>query len=401
VPLFAAVAVVVVALNLRAAVASAGPLVDDIRDDLSLSSTAMDVLTSLPVFCFGGLAVLGPWLARRVGLHRAVGWCVVLLLVGLLVRLGPDPVTLFAGTVLAAAAIAAVNVLLPVVVKRDFAQHTGLMMGLYTTAVTGSAAAGAGLTVPLGDAAGGGWRAGLGIWAVLAAVGVALWVPFSRHDAAPDPASARPATRRMPLRGQPLAWMVTAFFGLQSLSFYAVLAWLPSLYEDHGWSAGSAGGLLSLSALVQLPGALVLPTIASRMRRQVALVWWSVALTAIGLFGILVAPTTIAPLWAVVLGLGQGGTFTLGLTLLVLRSGSAASTGQLSSMAQSVGYLVAGFGPLVFGVLHAATGSWSPPLIFLLVLLVPEIVVGVVAALPGVVSAVPSEKKEVRDVPSY
>lgn len=382
------VAIVAVALNLRPAVASVGPLVGRIRDGLSLSSSATDVLTALPVFCFGGLAVCGPWLARRIGLHRAIGLCTALLLAGLVLRLGPDATTLFAGTVVAAAAIAAVNVLLPVVIKRDFARRTGLLMGLYTTAVTGSAAAGAGLSVPLGDAVGGGWRAGLGIWTVLAAIGMVLWLPVARADRPVDLAPAGTSAPRS-LRTNLLAWMVTLFFGLQALGFYAVLAWLPSLYEDRGWSAASAGGLLSLSALVQLPGALVLPTIATRMRSQVAPVCWAVGLTAVGMLGILLVPTTVAPLWAVILGLGQGGTFTLGLTLLVLRTHDPTSTTRLSAMAQAVGYSLAGFGPLVVGALHAATGSWSASMLFLLALLVPELLAGIWASRPGFVTAAP------------
>jgi MFS transporter, CP family, cyanate transporter len=376
-----AVAIVVVALNLRPAVASVGPVLDSLRHELGLSSTAASVLTAAPVFCFGALAALGPWLSRRVGLRRAVLLLVSAILVGLVVRIGPDTATLFAGTLIAASGIAAANVLLPVIIKRDFAERTGLMMGLYTTAVVGSAAAGAGLTVPLGDAIGHDWRGGLGIWAVAAAIGVALWAPHARDDRAAPRTEPTQAVAR--LRHDPLAWMVTVFFGLQSLSFYAVLSWLPSLYQDHGYSAAAAGGLLSLSALVQLPGALVLPALATRMRRQQSLVVGSVVLTAIGLAGILAAPTTVAPLWVVILGLGQGGAFTLAVTLLVLRTRTHGSTAQLSAMAQSIGYLIAGLGPLLVGALHAATNGWHVPLAFLLALLVPEALTGARAAAPG------------------
>jgi MFS transporter, CP family, cyanate transporter len=179
--------------------------------------------------------------------------------------------------------------------------------------------------------------------------------------------------------------MVTLFFGLQSLSFYAVLGWLPSLYRSHGYSAAAAGGLLSLSSLVQIPTALVLSALASRMRRQQTLILLAVMLTGAGLLAILVAPTAAAVLWVVILGLGQGAAFALALTLLVLRTRSHAATAPLSAMAQSLGYLIAGLGPLAVGALHAATGGWTAGLVLLLALLVPETVAGLRAAAPGVV----------------
>ncbi len=334
------------------------------------------------MFCFGALAPAGPWLSRRLGLRAAVAVLVATLVAGLVLRIGPDVATLFAGTVLAASGIAAANVLLPVVIKRDFAERTGLMMGLYTTAVTGGAAAAAGLTVPIGDAIGHGWRGGLGVWALAAALALVMWLPYVRRGAQrPVEAVHAPAG----LHHNRLAWMITLFFGLQSLSFYAVLGWLPSLYRSHGYSAAAAGGLLSLSSLVQIPTALVLPALASRMRRQRTLVVVAVALTGAGLLAILVAPTAAAVLWVVILGLGQGAAFALALTLLVLRTRSHAATAPLSAMAQSVGYLIAGLGPLAVGALHAATGGWTAGLIVLLALLVPETIAGLRAAIPGVV----------------
>ena len=229
--------------------------------------------------------------------------------------------------------------------------------------------------------------AGLGVWAVVAAVGVVIWVPHLRGDRVAEVEAGHvPA----PLRHDSLAWLVTLFFGLQSLNFYAVLNWLPSLYQDHGYSAAAAGGLLSLSALVQLPVALVLPAVATRMQSQRVLVVGAVALTATGFVGILVAPTTVAALWVVILGLGQGAAFAIALTLLVLRTRTHESTTQLSAMAQSVGYLIAGIGPLVVGALHAGSGGWTTPIVFLLILLVPETVAGLRAAAPGFVRAAAS-----------
>ncbi len=376
----AALAVIAVAANLRPAVASVGPVLSDIRANLGLSAAGAAVLTTVPVVCFGLVAGAGPWLARRVGMRRAIAVLAVAILGGLLLRVGPGITTLFAGTILAAAAIAAANVLLPSLIKADFGHRTGLLMGLYTTALTGSAAAAAGLTVPLGHLIGHGWRGSLGVWAVLAAVGLVLWLPRLRN-APHHTRLQRPAASGM--RSSGIAWMVTGYFGLQSLSFYAVLSWLPTLYRDHGYSAAAAAGLLSLSALVQVPVALVLPSIATRMHHQGLLVAISAALTAAGLIGILVAPTAAPVGWVVALGLGQGAAFPIALTLLVLRTRTVAATTALSAMAQSFGYLIAAAGPALLGLLHAATGGWQVPVAVLAALLLPQTIAGLRAAAPG------------------
>jgi CP family cyanate transporter-like MFS transporter len=380
----AAVAMVAVAANLRPAVASVGPVLPDIRADLGLSAAAAAALTAAPVLCFGAVAGAGPWLARRVGMRRAVAVLTAVIMTGLLARVAAGTAMLFAGTVLASAAIAAANVLLPSLIKDDFGHRTGLMMGLYTTALTGSAAAAAGLTVPLGRVVGHGWRGALGLWAGLAAVALALWLPRLRN-APRHTRVRRPAPGR--LRHSSVAWMVTVFFGLQSLSFYAVLNWLPTLYRDNGYSAAAAGGLLSLSALVQVPVALILPSVATRMHHQGLLVAGSATLTAFGLVGIVVAPTAAPVVWVVALGIGQGSAFPIALTLLVLRTRSPVTTTQLSAMAQSFGYLIAAAGPALVGALHEASGGWRLPFGVLVVLLVPQTIAGLRAAAPGYVDA--------------
>ncbi len=373
------VAVFLVAVNLRPAVASFGPLVTDVRDGLGLSDVSISVLTSLPVVCFGALAPLGPWLTRRIGMARAVAVCCAAIGVGLLIRIGPDAATMFTGTLVAAGAIAALNVILPALIKRDFPQHTGVMMGLYTLALTGSAAIAAGLSVPLTHAIGHGWRGGLGIWAGLAAIALLVWLPELRVAGADAVAAVAP---RGLLRDR-VAWMVTIYFGFQSLSFYAVLTWLPTLFQDHGLSESHAGALLSLSAAVQAPVALGLPALAIRLRSQTPLLIGAVLLTAGGLLALLLAPMAAPYLWVIILGVGQGASFPLGLTLIVLRTRTPAMTQQLSSMSQGFGYLIAAGGPLLTGLLHSVTGHWTVPLAVLIALLAPQLIAGFAVTRPG------------------
>lgn len=377
-PVLLGLTIALVAANLRPALASVGPVLSDIRADLALSGTAAALLTSVPVFCLGALAAVAPALARRWGMEPIVGLVLGVLAVALVLRVLGGPGLLFAGTVAAAGGIAVANVLLPALIKRDFPARTGTMMGVYTMALSGSAAVAAGLTVPVGVAVGQGWRGALGAWAVPVVLALLLWLAFSRGHSPPETPGARPSLLR-----SPLAWQVTVFFGLQSLSFYAVLGWLPSIYRDVGYSPAAAGFVLSLSALVQIPVTLLLPRVAARAADQRIHVAVAAVLTGAGLTGVLVAPLAAAYLWAVVLGVGQGASFAVGLTFFVLRTADSADTARLSALAQTIGYLLAGTGPLVFGALHDVSASWTPSLLLLLVLLVPQLWAGLLAGRSG------------------
>jgi MFS transporter, CP family, cyanate transporter len=381
--LLLAVAVVLVAVNLRPAVAGVGPVLPDLRADLPLSGTGAALLTTVPVLCFGLLAPAAPILVRRFGIEPVLVGAMLALAAGALGRVLDGRAALFAGTVVAGGAIAVGNVLIPPLVKRDFPHRTGLMMGVYTMAVSGAAAVAAGLAVPLADVTGLGWRGALGVWAVPAVVAALAWLPRLRGRTRPSPAQT--AIRR-PLWRSPLAWQLTVFFGLQSLSFYAVLSWLPSMYRDFGASPAAAGFLLSLSGLVQIPVSLVLPGLATRARHQIGYAVGATLLIGIGLAGVLMAPMAAPYLWVLLIGAGQGACFALGLNLLVLRTRAVADTARVSAMAQSIGYTLCAVGPLLVGVLHEVTGSWTPPLLVLLALLVPQVVSGALAGRARVVS---------------
>jgi MFS transporter, CP family, cyanate transporter len=370
-----ALSVVLVAVNLRPAVAGVGPVLPELRAGLPLSGTGAAVLTTLPVLCFGLLAAAAPRLARRYGIEPVLTGVMATLAVGALLRVLDGPPALYAGTVVAGGSIAIGNVLVPPLIKRDFPDRTGLMMGVYTMAVSGSAAVASGLAVPLEGGSGLGWRGSLGAWMVPAAVAALAWLPRLRGHTRPP---ATPHAGRSLLR-DPLAWQLTVFFGLQSLSFYAVLGWLPSMYRDFGASPAAAGFLLSLSGLVQIPISLVLPGLAGRARHQVAYVMGGTALIGLGLAGVLWAPMAAPYLWVLLLGAGQGSCFALGLNLFVLRTRRVTDTARVSAMAQSIGYTLCAVGPLLVGVLREISGSWTAPLVLLLALLLPQLLCGALA----------------------
>jgi CP family cyanate transporter-like MFS transporter len=374
-PVLLALSVVLVAINLRPAVAGVGPVLPELRAGLPLSGVGAAALTTVPVLCFGLLATVAPRLARRFGIEPVLAGVMAALAAGALVRVLDGPPVLFAGSVVAGGAIAIGNVLLPPLIKRDFPDRSGLMMGVYTMAVSGAAAVAAGVAVPLADASVLGWRGSLGAWSVPAALAAMAWLPRTRGHTRPP---ASPAPGRSLLRDA-LAWQLTIFFGLQSLSFYAVLGWLPSMYRDFGATPAVAGFLLSFSGLVQIPVSLVVPSLANRATHQVGYAVGGTALIGAGVTGVLLAPMAAPYLWVALIGAGQGACFALGLNLFVLRTERVVDTARVSAMAQSIGYTLCAFGPLLVGLLHDATGTWTAPLVLLLALLGPQVVCGALA----------------------
>jgi MFS transporter, CP family, cyanate transporter len=377
-----AAAFVLVALNLRIAIAALPPVLGDIQHGTGLPSSVTGLLTTIPVVCFGAFAFGTPRLTRHFGGNRLLWLTMLLLTGGIVLRLQPSVAALFAGTLVVGAAIAIGNVLMPGVIKRDFGSRTGLMTGLYSMALFVGPALSAGLTVPLGTVTGLGWRDVLALWAVPAVLAAVAWAPQAlRPGSRPAAASGDSAAPRLrALWRDPVAWAVALFMGLQSLGYYAMLTWLPTMFTDHHMPAGQAGWMLSFSSFPGIVTALATPVIERRLRRHQAMVVAAVLLCAIGYLGVLADPVPLAYLWMTALGLGQGATISLALGYIVARSPDHAHTGQLSTMAQGAGYLIACLGPLGLGLLHSATGSWTVPMLALTAVLVVELITGLQAS---------------------
>jgi MFS transporter, CP family, cyanate transporter len=346
---------ILVAMNLRPALSSLSPLLNDVSASLGLSAAKAGLLTTLPVLCLGLFAPLAPILARRFGAERVVLGILLTLAAGIILRSSFGEVGLFVGSLIAGASIGIIGVLLPGIVKRDFAKQAGTMTGVYTMALCLGAALAAGATVPLSHYFGGSWNLGLGFWIVPALVAAVFWLPQvgQKHGA------HQVAYRVKGLLRDPLAWQVTLYMGLQSSLAYIVFGWVPSILISRGLSATEAGLLLSGSIIVQLLSALTAPWLATRGKDQRLAIVVVMLLTLGGLFGCLFAPLEGLWGWAILLGLGQGGTFSLALTLIVLRSRDAHVAANLSGMAQGIGYTLASMGPLAVGVLHDWTGGWG------------------------------------------
>ena len=327
---------VLVALNLRPALSSLSPLLSEVSSSLGLSAARAGLLTTLPVLCLGLFAPLAPILARRFGAERVVLGILLTLAAGILLRSAFGEVGLFAGSLIAGASIGIIGVLLPGIVKRDFAKQAGTMTGVYTMALCLGAALAAGASVPLSDYFGNNWNIGLGFWMLPALLAALCWLPQVGHKHG----AHRVAYRVKGLLRDRLAWQVTLYMGLQSSLAYIVFGWVPSILIDRGLSATDAGLALSGSIIVQLLSALTAPWLATRGKDQRLAIVVVMLLTLGGLMGCLYAPLDGLWGWAILLGLGQGGTFSLALTLIVLRSRDAHVAANLSSMAQGFGYKI-------------------------------------------------------------
>jgi MFS transporter, CP family, cyanate transporter len=371
---------VLLAANLRPALTSVAPLIGQIRSDAEISNGVAGLLTTLPLLAFSVLSPVAPRLARWFGMERMLLVSMLVLAVGILLRSVGEVAALFVGTAILGAAIAVGNVLLPSLVKREFPERVGLMTSIYSAALGFSAAIAAGASFPIAQQTGIGWQASLALWALLALVAAAAWLPQIR-SARPASASAETSQGVSGLWRSPLAWQVTLFMGLQSLAYYVVLTWLPEILQEvGGMSASLAGWMLALAQVVGIASMFLAPVLADRRPSQYGIVLVAVALAGTGTLGLLVAASTATALWVVLLGLGQGACFSLALTFFALRAPDSEHSAALSGMAQSMGYLLATAGPFFFGVLRDVTQAWTVPLVLLFAVAVCLLITGLGAA---------------------
>lgn len=380
---FAAITVMVIGLSMRAPIISVSPILVQLQEAYGLSSAAAGLLTSLPVLCFGALALVAPRLGRRFGMERAMSAMLVLIVVGMLLRAAAGAGGLFAGTVVLGAAIAVNNVLLPSLIKRDWAHVAGPLLSVQSVSMALGPTLAAVLTVPLLQLLGGSVRLALLSWLVLPVAAFVLFKMLRRQQ----PQAVKGGLRRIAagagsLLRDRLAWQVTVFLGMQSLLFYSVSTWLPTILMGAGLPAVTAGIGFSVFNLVSVGGSLAGPLVAVRLRHQGVLSSVAAAFWFIGLAGLLFAPLPAFYLWVMFAGLGSGLSFSLALTLLVLRAYDAKDAARLSGMVQAVGYGLAAAGPLVVGWLFEFSGSWDVPILFLLAVVPVLAVAGLGAGRP-------------------
>lgn len=368
-----AVAIFLVSMNLRPAITAVGPVLEFIRADFGLSAVLAGALTAMPLLAFALASPLAAPLGIRFGMERAIFVSLLLLALGILLRSAPSVVALYAGSALLAAAVAVGNVLVPGLIKRDFPDKVGTMTSVYTTTLATSASISSAIAVPLAGILPGGWRGSLGVWFVPAIVTVVLLLPQLRRTSKPVAQPAAAAVKSV-WRSK-LAWNVTLFMGLQSMSFYVTLSWLASILQDLGYGAAAAGYIVALFPALGIPVGFIFPATLARLADQRGLAIAFSAMMCVGYLGMIFWPQLIV-LWVVIAGLALGFCFPLALAFFVLRAHDTKQAAALSGMAQSVGYGIAAAGPVIFGALHDLTDGWIASLWMLLVAALAQAWVG-------------------------
>jgi len=374
-PGWALSAILLIAFNMRPALTSVAPLLQEIRSSYELSGFWTSVLTTVPVICLGLFGPLAPALARRFGNEAVILFALLGIVAGSTVRsLGVAP--LYIGTVLIGASMSFLGILAPVVIKRDFPHKIGRVMGLYVMFISLGAAVSTAATIPIRGMVGG-WRFALMTWALPVILAAVVFIPqLFRNMVARPPADRRAAS----IMGDGVAWQVTGFLALVSSLAYSVFMWGPSMLEGRGLDPASSGALVSISYLAQMVSGLFVPVVAARLRQQSIIAAIVVSLTVVGLLGFIFAPLWSLSLFSITLGLGQGGAFGLAMLLIVLRSGEPHIAVQLSSMAQTIGYIAGGLvGPFAVGIIHNLSGSWNIVAAFYVVIGFCTLVVGLAA----------------------
>lgn len=377
--------IMMIAVNLRPALAAVGPLVAMIRDSTGLSNTMLGLLTTMPLLAFAGISLVAPLVTRRYGIPGMLAAAMGLLTIGILVRSIPAVFALYIGTLLLGIAIAFGNVLLPGLVKQSFSKKFGLMTSMYSGAMGLGSAVAAGITVPLAEGMSWGWRGALAVWAALAAAALLIWLPqLSRSKYVRPPGSYKQAMKQ--LLSSRLAWNVALYMGLQSLAFYVVLAWLPDMLQGRGEDAVFAGWMLSLSQATGVLGSLLTPLWAGKRPDQRSIILVLIAMEVVALFGLIFPGIGPVQLWVAMIGFALGGAFGLSLYLIVVRSSDTQTATKLSGMAQAIGYSLAATGPFIAGSLFDLTANWNYVFILLLAVAAIKLYTGLGAARPDEVA---------------
>lgn len=347
-------AILLVGLNLRPLLASVGPLLDVIQHDTALGDIGASLLTTLPVMLMGacllGTAHVQTLLGSRVGIAMGM----ILIALACLARLFlPDAYTLIATAVLGGIGIAAVQALMPAVIRQNCGGRTAGMMGLYSTAIMGGALLASFASPRI--APDHGWLVALGLWGGLAVLGLAMWqIAASAGDAMIAARTAEPLWRK------PRAWLLLVFFGLGTGAYTLVLAWLPPYYTRLGWSAQAAGTLLALVTLAEVAAGIAVSLWVDVFADRRLLLFPAIAALLAGLLCLCLAPLTLAWPSAVLSGLGIGALFPLSLIVAMDHAGDPAQASRITGFVQGGGYLLAALLPFVAGILRQNLADLAP-----------------------------------------
>nr|WP_227514083.1 MFS transporter [Psychrobacter sp. P11G5] len=385
-------AMILLATNMRAPIVALGSIAPVVQDALNISETQIGWLGAVPMLTFAVGALIAPSIGKRFGLENTLIVMIALLTTGMIIRtVMPTWIGFLSGTLLLTLAIGFANTLAAPVIKQRTPNHIPLITGLFSLTMTVTAGIVAGVVLPLSEQVG--WQWALGGWSILGIFAIVLWVFLrlrlgsSSHQAVVPPASG---SSEISMWRTPFAWQIAVFMGLQSLLFYTVASFLPSIWVSQGLSAVKAGQMGSVFQFMAPIAILSLTWLVNRGRPIQALAVFAAVLNVIGIIGVSYLSTDLAWLWSGLMGIGCSAIFTLSMMLFSLRTYTTNQSSELSGMAQFVGYLIAFFGPLGTGWLHEATGNWDLPLFIMLILMIINVVIAWMVSRPVMVDGRPA-----------
>lgn len=375
-------AIMLTGLNLRPIVNGVGAAIPAIRDDLGLSATVGGVLNAMPGATFVIFGLIAPTITAWLGSQRLVVAGLTVMAAGQVLRVAvPDLWAVFAGSILALAGTAVLNIILPGLVRTLFPKHVPTVTAIYTTCMMLGATAGSGLTIPIARGLDSEWRAGLGSWTLLAALAMIPWLSLlatGRNEKHVRRVSSVPIRTMLTNR---VAWWIALFFAMQAMQAYVVTGWLSQVLVDAGLDLGVASQAVAVFAASGIPMAMVIPIVARRQARLPAIVVGLAMSYVVGYVGLLLAADSGYFVWAALLGAG-GGAFPLAMLIVAIRAHTFDGLTALSAFSQSTAYFFATIGPFAFGLLHDLTGGWTAPIIVMIGVAVAMGSFGLLAARP-------------------
>lgn len=349
--------IVCISFTMRSPITSVGPIIELLREDLHISNVVAGFITTIPLLAFAIVSPIVPKVSRRFGIERTLFIALFILGIGVLLRSVGTSTPLYTGTVLIGVGIAFSNVLMPSLIKLRFPFQIGLLTAIFTVAMNITASLAAGVSYPIATTTLG-WQGALGIWLVFIIVALIIWLPQTKttvHTTATHVQGERP---KKAIWRYPLTWALTFAMGFQSLLFYTTAAWVPSMLVDQGMSANAAGAMFSMMQLAQLPMTFLIPILADKAKDQRPLVIMFSALYVIGFCGLLLDFTQFTWLWMILLGLAGGASFGICMMFFSVRARNAYEAAELSGFGQSIGYLLAAVGPVLYSYLYDVFGHY-------------------------------------------
>lgn len=362
--------VIWVASNLRSPITAVGPILDEIKLAMNLDNIQASLLTSIPLIVFASCSILVSKATARLNIRHGLIYALLFLIIGLYLRVYGNITTLYFGSVLLGLSICIGNVLTPAYIKNEFPAKIGLMTGIFSVSMNLVAALASGFSISIGKWTGMGWKGSLGIWIFVAII--ALIIVFAELFWGANTASQqtkKEETIKFNIFKSKQAWNISVFMGLQSLIYYCLVAFLPSVLMEYGMSKSEAGWVFSILQLAMLPVMLVSPVIASKMKDPKLMIYSIGVLYFSGIVMLILFKTQWIYFTAILLGISGGLAFSLAILFLSFRSKTMAGTIKISGKAQSIGYLIAAFGPPLFGKLHDFDISWKYSFYFLLAII--------------------------------